>query len=227
MKRPTVLGIALVALLAQPASADSDGYFCAGPDYLAYQFGLAAPPVAPHQLFIVRLGDHGGISEPVAISLPQFQVHGMRCRDRAVDILAFDSLHTVTFDEAGQYLGRTAVATAGEMMPPWSAASRNLAGLSAAARELQPERHTLRTTADGRRFVLEIEAARGGINECATAITARIVEFDTQSRVLNARIVYEGPGYYDSCLLHHPQSVTVALIPGPPSGGELHGQEEA
>lgn len=42
------------------AHADSDGYYCDGQGYLAYQFGMAPPPVAPHRLHVLhtrRLSD--------------------------------------------------------------------------------------------------------------------------------------------------------------------------
>ena len=47
-----VLIVAFVALSCVPgvAYADSDGYYCAGPGYLAYQFGMAPKSVAPHRL---------------------------------------------------------------------------------------------------------------------------------------------------------------------------------
>ena len=32
------------------AYADSDGYYCTGRGYLAYQFGMAPMPVAPHRV---------------------------------------------------------------------------------------------------------------------------------------------------------------------------------
>jgi hypothetical protein len=52
-----VLSLVWLAMLAAGPDAhvaDSDGYYCVGPDYLAYQFGMAYPPVAPHRLFVVR-----------------------------------------------------------------------------------------------------------------------------------------------------------------------------
>lgn len=198
--RRTVLLSWPLLLPAQPVSADSDGYFCVGPDYLAYQFGLAAPPTAPHTLYILRIGDGGGIAPPVEIRLPQFQVHGMRCRSGAIDILAFDSVHTVSFDEAGRSRGRTAVAKSEwEGSLDWSASTRNLAGLSAAANELRPERHELRIMQDGRRFVLEIDAVRDDAGSCATIITSRVVELAGESERRNEVVVYRGPGYYDWC----------------------------
>ena len=43
-------------VLADVTYADSDGYYCVGHDFIAYQFGFAAPPVGPHRLFVVRFG---------------------------------------------------------------------------------------------------------------------------------------------------------------------------
>jgi hypothetical protein len=48
----TVL-LVLIPLGAGTAYADSDGYYCIGRGYLAYQFGFAAPPTRPHRLSVI------------------------------------------------------------------------------------------------------------------------------------------------------------------------------
>lgn len=75
----TLAFLLLVTAGSVPAFADSDGYFCVGPDYLAYQFGMAAPPVRPHVLHVIRFTSQRFFDAPATIELPQFQVHGMLC----------------------------------------------------------------------------------------------------------------------------------------------------
>ncbi len=67
------------------AYADSDGYYCIGRGYLAYQFGLAAPPTRPHRLTVIRFGDVSGIQPPAVLELPQSRraVSGLHRRDRS------------------------------------------------------------------------------------------------------------------------------------------------
>src|SRR5438046_6063641 len=96
--------IALVLLgpvLAAPAWADRSGYYCVGRDYIAYQFGFAAPPVAPHRLYVIRLGGAAGITEPAGLELPPFQVGGMLCTERSVQRASVDVIYTVQAHATG------------------------------------------------------------------------------------------------------------------------------
>jgi hypothetical protein len=99
MKRIRILALAVLAT-ANPgvAHADSDGYYCIGPSYLAYQFAMAS--VAPHLLYVIRTNGPEGIPEPAVLELPQFQVHGMRCGDRSIDVAAFTAAYRVMLDES-------------------------------------------------------------------------------------------------------------------------------
>src|SRR5687767_15632826 len=81
------------------AYADSDGYYCTGRGYLAYQFGMApSSVVTPHRLYVLRIGTSGGIAEPAELELPAFQVHGLRCGDGWIDVASFTATYRVTFD---------------------------------------------------------------------------------------------------------------------------------
>src|SRR5437667_7977882 len=82
------------------AYADSDGYYCAGREYVAYQFGFAAPPIGPHRLYVVRFGGTSGIEAAAVLDLPQFQVHGILCGERTVEIAAYDAIYSVRLDAA-------------------------------------------------------------------------------------------------------------------------------
>lgn len=80
MKRyptPAVVVAALAWCLSAPAFGDSDGYYCVGPSYLAYQLSFSAP-VSRHTLFIVPLPPEGDEISISSIALPEFQVHGLQ-----------------------------------------------------------------------------------------------------------------------------------------------------
>ena len=101
MKRLVWLILPIALVIPGIARADSDGYFCLGPGYIAYQFGMAGPSARLHWIFIVRY-EARGISELDSIQLPQFQVHGMRCQADAVDVAAWDAVRTTAgFDWLG------------------------------------------------------------------------------------------------------------------------------
>lgn len=97
--------IALALWLAPAvALADSDGYFCVGPGYIAYEkrfsFGGPLPrdwpaPVRPHELEVIRFVPETGISDPETLQLEEFQVHGMKCESTLVQIASFESVYTV------------------------------------------------------------------------------------------------------------------------------------
>jgi hypothetical protein len=194
-------GLALpVLLLAAPAWADSDGYYCVGPDYLAYQFGLAAPPVAPHRLYVVRLGGEQGMAEPTAIQIPQFQVHGMLCGERTVQLEAFDALYTVRLD-ASRHPVRYETAPLDDAQKHLLSGGRQsrLGGFGFSTKGLAQERRPLMTDASGHAFTLEIEPRPSGPNRCDTEITTRLLESDVSRKVVREQVVFRGKGFIVDC----------------------------
>ena len=88
------LALAIVFCLAATAArADSDGSYCAGPGYVAYELQFSMN-VTTHELRVVRVGG-GRIDKPLVIPLPVFQVHGMTCGENAVTIQGFDTVDRV------------------------------------------------------------------------------------------------------------------------------------
>jgi hypothetical protein len=94
----------------QPAYAQSDGTYCVGPTYLAYE--RARPPaydslhgtIPPlHTLHILRVDASGAIATHLKINLPFFTVHGMQCLPANVRVLGWDSLYTIGFAGAAPY----------------------------------------------------------------------------------------------------------------------------
>lgn len=182
-----------VLLTPSVAHADSDGYYCVGADYIAFQFGIAAPPVASHRLTVVRFGG-GSISAPVSINLPQFQVHGMRCGESAINVASIDSIYTVQLSAQRVPLRVAAVALSvrGEL-PEWTRVSRNLGLLSPAARSLEREVYVLRTEQNGVEYVLEVLAEADSVRACPPMLTSRIVE-RVGAREVGEQILWRGTG---------------------------------
>ena len=96
MPVPPLSGLELLAILtlASPAMADSDGYFCTTSSYLAYEVGL--PGYGPHELHIVSLTPPLTERSKHAFRLPDFQVHGLLCKEAEVLLLGWDYLYTVS-----------------------------------------------------------------------------------------------------------------------------------
>lgn len=77
----------LLLLFPQTAEADSDGYYCTGTGYLAYQLraALTQGVSGQHVVRVVRFGP-GGISLAGEVSLPDFQPHKLVCGESQVRI---------------------------------------------------------------------------------------------------------------------------------------------
>jgi hypothetical protein len=183
---------------AGEAYADSDGYYCVGRGYLAYQFGMAPLPVAPHRFYVVRIGTTAGIAEPVALELPQFQVHGLRCGDGWIEVASFTAIYRITLD-ANTHPSRYEMRPFGdgqkipsEFLPP-----RNLGMASPALQNGTSERVSLGMKADGGQFALEMTGQVSPDERCLTALTTRIVETDRNGREIRDRIIYQGRGHRD------------------------------
>lgn len=121
MRRGWVFATAAVLLFSSTAHADSDGYYCLGPGFVAYEISVSG--AAPrHQLHIVRVSASKGIVRLPPITLPEFQVHGMTCRENGVDLDGWTTRHKVALDSTGQ-----ATVTSTAVSPsPKGAQQRNL-----------------------------------------------------------------------------------------------------
>ena len=104
---PLLTGLLTTLLLwpISPAKAASDGYYCAGHNYFAYQFDAASTMSGSQILFVVPLDPNRGMGETRRISLESFQVLGMRCLDDAVDLLSWNRIYRVNLQD-----GRTGLA---------------------------------------------------------------------------------------------------------------------
>ena len=197
MRAPRCTALVLLGLvLAAPAWADSDGYYCVGRDYIAYQFGFAAPPVAPHRLYVIRLGGAAGITEPAVFELPQFQVGGMLCTERSVQLAAVDVIYTVQLDSAGRPVRFETTPLLKPRHTPPQFVGQNLGSSS---RALTTERVLLMKDAAKHEFILEIEPKESTSAHCITEITTRVLEFDAAGQLVRERLVFRGNGYKVNC----------------------------
>jgi hypothetical protein len=176
--------------------ADSEGYYYRGPGYFAYQFGMAAPPVAPHRLYVIRLGGREGIAEPIGFDLPQFQVHGLVCSDTVIRLLAYDSVYTVHIDSDRRPVRSDVVRLAPGVTPPeFIGASHNLGILSRPVYTLKVARLSLFKDSNDHEFLLEIKPNRVASEPCATEITSRVVEINVRGDEVRNRVLFRGKGY--------------------------------
>jgi len=198
-----LLGATVVLVLspfsAGTAYADSDGHYCVGRRYLAYQFGFAAPSSKPHRLSVIPFSGNSGIESLAVLDLPQFQVHGMQCGEAWIDVAAFTAIYHVTLDENHRPVRYEVRPFAdGQTIPQAFFASQlqNLGADGAARAYLKPVRDRLSASGLGGEYLLEITAkAITPLKKCEFAITSRIVETNRDGREIGARIIFQGRGH--------------------------------
>jgi len=173
---------------------DSDGYYCTGSEYLAYQFGLAAPSSRVHHLHVVPFRPDQIMAPPMTLELPQFQVHGLVCGDRSVRLAAWEAVYTVGLGDDLRPTGyvREPLPEAGRIPVEFtSRRTRNLGSLSRVRATLQPERTPL-LEVGGRRFVLETTAIPEETTRCSTELVTRLVEIDSDDRAGRTLELFRG-----------------------------------
>jgi hypothetical protein len=94
MARLTLWMTALILGLPAFAYADSDGFFCAGRGYLAYETHFTAG-ASEHVLHVVRFSRTDGIAQEQRIHLADFQVHGMSCSEGRIELAAWSTRYFV------------------------------------------------------------------------------------------------------------------------------------
>jgi hypothetical protein len=182
---------------AAPAWADSDGYYCVGRDYIAYQFGFAQPPVAQHRLSIIAVGGATPLREPATLELPQFQVRGILCNQRTVQLAALNAIYTVELDSALRPV-RYAMAPWADRQhtpPQFVGHEQNLGAWSRPVGTLAVERVLLTKNAAGHEFLLEITPTASTTERCVVEITTRVLELSATGQTVRERVVFRGRGY--------------------------------
>lgn len=179
---------------ATSTRADSDGYFCTGLNYIAYQLSLSLR-TGRHTLYVVLLSDSAGIGRPDSIELSEFQVHGMRCDTSSVELLGWDSLYTVRLRDARPSpLARVAPWAdqgASRRVPPAYLLS-NLGGWSSAAKSGRSGLVPLQMDGATHRFALAMDVTSEPKNPCVHTMRTRIVQLDMAQRPIHALTVFHG-----------------------------------
>ena len=179
---------------AMPLQVDSDGYYCVGPDYLAYELSFSFGANG-HVLYVVSLSDSGGIARAAPVPLPNFQVHGMRCAPEAVELLGWDSLYTVRFRQARMSVtaGVAPWAQGGNARPDLPAyPSVNLGAWSSAVRAGRSDTVQPGIAGTRHRFLLVLDLEPEAKDQCSYLARTRIVELDQARRVTQALTLLEG-----------------------------------
>jgi hypothetical protein len=178
------------------AYADSDGYYCVGPGYLAYQFGMAPLPIAPHRLHVLNTRIAPGIPEPATLELPQFQVHGLRCGDGWIEVASFTAVHRVTLDNNNRPVRyETRPFAVGQKVPPAFYPQHNLGMLSPARARGRIEPVSLEQRDDGGRLFLEMAGLEVPGERCRVDLRTRVVETDRNGREIRDRLLYQARGH--------------------------------
>jgi hypothetical protein len=187
------------ALFARPSAAGaSDGFFCVGPDYLAYEFDDGAhTPVGHGGLYIVALGGPDGFAEPVIYELEPGRVRAMRCLGRRVQLLDGESIRTVDLDGP-----RAALSVRMERQPLASAGARpdgfvalNLGELSRLRDGTWPEDVALPGSSRFSYALAVIKSAgvpQNHMYECNPASVTRLHQFDTDRHLVRSLEIFAG-----------------------------------
>ena len=163
---------AIVALHSVNATADSDGYFCVGPQYFAYQLNRPGLEDA-HKLFVIPLdGRTGtfGISDTI---LPDFQVHSFRCHDRHIEIIGWDSIHHIRW--ADSTASRLMVTSASKDAGPTKIAESELPRSFFYGPNIEL---SMRVENSGATYVVQTSRKEIPQIECMNLVTIRLWKYD-------------------------------------------------
>ena len=198
MSKPRVVTstCAIVIALCASTALASDGHYCVGPNYFAYE--LRQPDnYQAHDVFVVALPRSGRIPVPFDLRIAPTDVQWMRCLPDAVQLMT-DRQLTVRLDPAlrdGRLISGSFEAHDTPVGP-----FPTLGRYSVVAR--QPGFHRLPlegVTAPG--YFLEIAGRSLGVpldpraEICELAIVSRLVRLDAEGRESDAREVFRGRGY--------------------------------
>ena len=121
MRTRALLFACFLAVLPSAARADSDGHYCVGPGYIAWETRFDENGKG-HELHIVRVSAARGIERLAPIALNDFQVHGMTCGPDTVDLHAWTARYSVQITESA----RTRVSRSEAAYDPGEASNGNL-----------------------------------------------------------------------------------------------------
>ena len=183
MRVTTAVLIAWALLSGASALADSDGYFCAGNGYLAYETRWVGES-GSHILQIVRFGEELGVEKVEPVELEDFQVHRMTCGAGFIGISGGSGSHYVDISD----IGHPTIATGHKPYKVTSVGHHGNLGHWSKESVLD-----LRAGDTRGRFQLVIlkahHPAKGGIEHHTIA---ELIERDSQQRILRSLRLFAG-----------------------------------
>jgi hypothetical protein len=203
---------AIVCAAARNSAAAGEGFYCTGPDYLAYEFNGDGIRPGLHQLWIVNLAGGAGVSAPASVELDSFQTRGIRCLKDAVELLGPSNVFVVALDGAKQPQTPLARAIVPHEHPAVFEPPQSL-GASADAFVVRdiPTRITLDTPATAKRFALEMTGAPHRTRDdrsatpCMLDAETDLVQLNVAGAADAARTLFKGivvhqcaPGEFDA-----------------------------
>ncbi len=217
---------AIVCAAARNSAAAGEGFYCTGPDYLAYEFNGDGIRPGLHQLWVVNLAGDAGASAPVSVEVDSFQTRGIRCLKDTVELLGPSNVFVVGLDRAKQPQTPLPHSIVPHERPDVFEAPESL-GASAAsfAAGNLPARITLDTPATAKRFALEMTGAphrTGGdrsVTPCMLDAETHLVQLNAAGAADATRTLFKGivvhqcaPGEFDA----ETADGTGATLPAPP-----------
>ncbi len=155
---------------------------------------MAAPPVRPHGLHVIRFTSQRFFDAPATIELPQFQLHGMLCEAGRIRVASWWAVHTVDLDEGRRPASRseTAYEAAGRIPAEFTglAGPRNLGWLARLDTALRARFPLFEDR--GHTFAIEVEPVRESIRTCSHVSFTRLVERDAAGALVRFREIVRG-----------------------------------
>lgn len=84
---------------ATASLADSDGAFCIGPEYLAFELSFSYEPES-HRLYLMRFENPAGWKEISSIEMPYFSFPNMKCETNVIRLATWDAVYSVSLSES-------------------------------------------------------------------------------------------------------------------------------
>jgi hypothetical protein len=192
-----VLAAAALVGHAAPAAA-ADGFFCVGPDYVAYEFEDGGhTPLGRAGLYVIALGGPNGFAEPVVYEFTPGPVRAMRCVEKRVQLLDNESIRSIDLDGPRDPLSvrimRETLTSPG--VAPDGFVVLNLGALSRFRGMTWPEDVPLPGTSRFRFTLTVVKTA--GIPEnhmysCNPASVTRLNEFDANRNLVESLEIFAG-----------------------------------
>ncbi len=187
--------LAVLVLSARPAFADSDGYYCTGPGYLAVEFRSFNTPGlrGPHVLKVVRFDALHGPRWAGEVILDDFQPHRLTCGPDSVTLEGWSEgfvSYEVALDANRVPRIRARAADPGRKFAPLSPTPGNLGDWA------QPGVTPIPAPGESHRFQLRVtrtsQPERGGIRHSGTT---EFEQLDESGKVVRSLLLHRSSRY--------------------------------